>query len=81
MLGLFYAALLHALLNGSQSMHRIAALGVFMLLILLGNPMGKVSVIFILASKRRGPWPVSGSGMQRIACAPGSWSAAACSVW
>ena len=57
MLGLFYAALLHALLNGSQSMHRIAALGVFMLLILLGNPMGKVQRNFYIGVKT--PWTLA----------------------
>lgn len=57
MLGLLHAAVLHAILTGSHEMSRIVPLGVFVLLILLGNPLGKVKRNFFIGIKT--PWTLA----------------------
>jgi uncharacterized membrane protein len=57
MLGLFHAAVLHAILTGAPEMPRTIYGGVFVLLILLGNPMGKVKRNFYIGVKT--PWTLA----------------------
>lgn len=57
MLGFFQAAVLHAILTGALEMYRTIYVGVFMLLILLGNPMGKVKRNFYIGVKT--PWTLA----------------------
>jgi uncharacterized membrane protein len=57
MLGLFHAAVLHAILTGAPEMYRTIYGGVFILLILLGNPMGKVKRNFYIGVKT--PWTLA----------------------
>lgn len=57
MLGLLYGAVLHAILTGSHEMSRTVPLGAFVLLILLGNPLGKVKRNFFIGIKT--PWTLA----------------------
>lgn len=57
MFGFFYAAVLHAILTGGMGMQRTIYIGVFILLILLGNPMGKVQRNFYIGVKT--PWALA----------------------
>ena len=57
MLGLFYAALLHAALGGAMGLPRAIHVGMFVLLILLGNPMGKVRRNYFIGV--RTPWTLA----------------------
>lgn len=56
-LGLFQAAVVHEMPTGSLDMHRTIYVGGFMLLILLGNPMGKVKRNFYVGI--RTPWSLT----------------------
>jgi uncharacterized membrane protein len=56
-LGFFQAAVLHAILTGAPEMYRTIYVGVFLLLILLGNPMGKVKRNFYIGVKT--PWTLA----------------------
>lgn len=57
MLGFFQATMIHAILTGVMEMHRTIYFGVFTLLILLGNPMGKVKRNFYVGVKT--PWALA----------------------
>ncbi|MBL5862149.1 SdpI family protein [Serratia fonticola] len=57
MFGLFYAVVLHAILTDSLEIQRTIYVGVFMLLILVGNPMGKVKRNFYVGIKT--PWTLA----------------------
>jgi uncharacterized membrane protein len=57
MFGLFYAALLYSSLGGTLALPRIIHSGMFALLILLGNPMGKVRRNFYIGV--RTPWTLA----------------------
>jgi uncharacterized membrane protein len=57
MLGFFQAAVLHAILTGAPGMDRRVYAGIFILLILLGNPMGKVKRNFFIGVKT--PWSLA----------------------
>lgn len=57
MLGGLHAAVLHAILDGSADLGRSLPAGLFLLLILLGNPMGKVRRNFFIGV--RTPWSLA----------------------
>jgi uncharacterized membrane protein len=57
MLGFLHAAVLHAILSGAAELQRTIYIGIFMLLILLGNPMGKVKRNFYIGVKT--PWTLA----------------------
>lgn len=57
MLGFFQAAVLHAILTGALEMYRTIYVGVFTLLILLGNPIAKVKRNFYIGV--RTPWALA----------------------
>jgi uncharacterized membrane protein len=57
MLGLLYVAVLHAILSGALEMPRTLYAGMFTLLILLGNPMGKIKRNFFIGV--RTPWTLA----------------------
>ncbi|MHA7846930.1 SdpI family protein [Serratia sp. D1N4] len=55
--GLLYAVVLHAILTDTLEIQRTIYVGVFLLLILLGNPMGKVKRNFYIGI--RTPWTLA----------------------
>ena len=57
LIGFFHGATLHAILIGALAIHRTIWAGVFVLLILLGNPMGKVKRNFYIGIKT--PWTLA----------------------
>ena len=57
MLAYIYAMVLLQVVHGGVSMHRATPAGVFILLVLIGNPMGKVRRNFFIGI--RTPWTLA----------------------
>jgi uncharacterized membrane protein len=61
MLGYVYALVLLAVLHGGVAMHRAIPAGVFILLILVGNPLGKLRRNFVMGI--RTPWTLANASV------------------